>query len=211
MALTDNKSYLFIHIYKTGGMSMRKTLYEQTNCVELLGSHSTALQIRNLIELVHPELREVEYNDLFKFSFVRNPFDWLVSLYEFIRNSPAHELHEEVCRLDFEHFLYWNVKQLVEKRNTDTGQFHTQSAFVTDSNGYLMVDYIGRHENYEVDYNYIMTRLGIENEGIVPKINMISDTQKQHLHYRSYYTKPEMIKMVYEHYQQDFDNFGYQF
>jgi hypothetical protein len=211
MALTDGKSYLFIHIYKTGGMSLRKTLYEQTDCVELLGSHSTALQIQNLMELVHPELREVEYNDLFKFSFVRNPFDWLVSLYEFVRNSPSHELHEEVCKLYFEQFLRWNMKQLIEQRVTDTGKFSTQSAFVTGSNGRLIVDYVGRHENYEVDYNYVMTRLGINNEGIVPKINVIGNSQKQHLNYRSYYYKPEMIKMVYEHYQEDFENFGYQF
>src|SRR5690606_20911543 len=50
------------------------------------------------------------FEEYFKFAFVRNPWDWQVSLYEYARQSPTH--HEHVLTNSFKNFddyIEWRV------------------------------------------------------------------------------------------------------
>ena len=70
----DNYRCIFIHVPKTGGMSVRKTLFTKSD----LYPHLTIRDYQSL-------LSEQEVGSYYKFAFVRNPWDRLVSAYSFLR------------------------------------------------------------------------------------------------------------------------------
>lgn len=110
MALVGGKTFIFIHIYKCGGMSLRTLIQDSIPCFELEKSHSTALETREKLKAVG--MQHI-WDSSYKFSFVRNPFDWVVSLYEFIRHTPSHENYEEVKDFNFEQFCQWNIDSII--------------------------------------------------------------------------------------------------
>jgi hypothetical protein len=77
-----------------------------------------------------------------------------------------------------------------------------QLDFITDDNGNLLVDYIGRFENLEEDFR----KTGLVASGArLPHINKSSHTD-----YRSYYTD-ETREIVGRRHAKNCEFFGYQF
>ena len=67
---------IFLHIPRTGGSSVEYCIYKKDwENVNLETKHITP----DMAKKLYPEY----WSKYFKFSFVRNPFDWLVSLYTF--------------------------------------------------------------------------------------------------------------------------------
>ena len=79
--LSDTHHFLFIHIYKTGGSSIREALapycQEDFSKDRPGGEHLKGIDVKKIIG---PE----KYDRCFKFCFVRNPWDLLVSFYFYI-------------------------------------------------------------------------------------------------------------------------------
>jgi hypothetical protein len=46
MALVGGKNFIFIHIYKCGGMTLRTLIQDNIPCFELNQSHCTALEVK---------------------------------------------------------------------------------------------------------------------------------------------------------------------
>lgn len=97
MPILVNHEYKFIfhHVSKTGGTSIWHDitkLYPDTLIINKRGvptlnpklpmPHATSAQIAKWLS---PDI----YNDYFKFSFMRNPYSWIVSLYLFRRRTMA--------------------------------------------------------------------------------------------------------------------------
>lgn len=82
-------------------------------------------------------------------------------------------------------------------------QWEKQYKFVLNDNGDLIVDFLGRFENFREDSNYIFERLNIQ-------IDLPHSNATTHSHYSDYYDS-ESMEMVAELYQQDIHFFGYQF
>lgn len=202
MALTDNKSYIFFHVYKCGGMSLRKELYEAGDVQEILQSHSSALDVR---EYYREQGETAFFDKAFKFAFVRNPFDWIVSLYEFMKNTPAHEFYEEVKFMEFEEFVVWNTNCTVARRKTNNGHFMTQTDFLYDEHGTLLVDSVYKVESFDAGFRDMCTKIGMPHIE-VPKINTSERKGDYHLYYNQ--TSKRIAETFY---QQDLINFGYKF
>src|SRR5215218_4648814 len=78
MLISKEEKVLFIHIQKTGGSSIAEALKQKIpDVTEVFGTHDSALRARAALES--------EYSRLFKFAFVRNPWDRLVSWYMMIQ------------------------------------------------------------------------------------------------------------------------------
>lgn len=171
MLLSDSHNFLFLHIPKNAGSSINHALChlaltpERLLANRLLASigikvnhygpwrsrrfrrHSTATTIRN-------HLPGEVWQRLFKFAFVRNPWDRLVSQYKYILQVPAHHRHRLVQTMKFAEFAdYWT-----------RGGYASQTAFVTDRTGEVILDFIGRCENIDEDFAHVCRELDVAVE-----------------------------------------------
>ena len=150
-------------------------------------THLTAAAIR---ELLTPEL----FDRYFSFAFVRNPWDWQVSLYHYALRTPRHHQHELTKSFEsFDRYLDWRV----------TEDLHTQKERLSDSNGNILVDFVGKVENIRADFGKICDRLGIECH--LPHVN-----RTVHKPYTEYYDSSSQA-MIQEYFADDIKMFDYSF
>ena len=79
-----------------------------------------------------------------------------------------------------------------------------QYNFLSDERGELLVDFVGRYEKLQSDFDYICDRLGIGRSAL-SKLN-----STKHAHYSEYYTKG-MADLVALLYAEDVEKFEYTF
>jgi hypothetical protein len=74
---------------------------------------------------------------------------------------------------------------------------------LVDDNGELLMDFVGRYENLQDDFNSLRAKLGITQT--LPHLN-----KSNHRDYRSYYNDHTQ-QLVAEHFKADIELFGYSF
>ena len=217
MLISDSNRFLFIHIGKTGGMSMRSAL--QPFAVEpekfvirrparMVGDRPNPLYTVWETLLLHVKARDAKrelphgvFDSLFKFAFVRNPWDLQVSMYHFILREPKAPRHGEVKALGgFEAFIDWVA---ATPDPFPKGITKLQGDMITSSDGKMLMDFIGTYENLERDFAYIGQKIGID--AVLPRVN-----QSRHNDYRTYYNA-RTRELVAHHFKQDIELFGYTF
>jgi hypothetical protein len=158
-----------------------------------------------------PEL-DGRYRDHFKFSFVRNPYDRLVSCYYSKINPKVvgidQEPHEGVelrPGMTFAQFVEAVYLIPDDKANV---HFRSQHLFLRapDAKGDLLVDFLGRFENMERDFARAAKELGLGLS--LPHSNPSRRRERQD--YRDYYDG-RLAEMVGERYREDCGIFGYSF
>ncbi|MDD5035058.1 MAG: sulfotransferase family 2 domain-containing protein [Methylococcaceae bacterium] len=217
MLLSLRYQFLFVHIAKTGGTSIRDSLgrYKWTDpyripqflCSKISGwtghkigakfpRHAKAIAAKEMLP------REV-YERLFKFAFVRNPWDLQVSSWHHIRR----ERPQLVAGIEnFEAFLRWKLDPARPPQYHADMSTELQSDYVVDLHGNLIVDFIGRYESLEEDFDEACRRIGIERPPLVHSRKAV-DRDKD---YRSYYSDAA-AEMVASRYLPDIERFGYRF
>jgi hypothetical protein len=144
---------------------------------------------------VRPYLGEETVSAYFKFGFVRNPFDRFVSYCAFMtRQYGAFEQDPQGTMR----------KILFELRPMDHVHFQTQASLLAREDGQLDVDYVGRVEQMQADYDAVCARIGIPSRAL-DKVN-----SSKRGDYRQYYDQA-LIDGVAELYRRDLDLFGYSF
>lgn len=206
MLISKKHRFLFIHIYKTGGTSITSALLPF--CGNIWQQRGAALLRRlNMLCLTpQPYFKHAKASELaaklgqeifesyFSFAFVRNPWDWQVSLYAYILKDVGHFQHQRVKGFrDFDEFIRWRCREAKSY----------QKDFIFSASGEQLVDFVGRFERLEDDFQTICARLGVSAR--LPKLN-VSNTKP----YQEYYNK-ETIELVRRKFQGDIDAFGYEF
>jgi hypothetical protein len=208
--VSHSHQFLFVHVPKTAGDSLTETLGPYSEGTELRGGRTTLGQLlpicgqwlvggrgalpkhataRDIARRLTPE----QYEAYFKFAFVRNPWDWWISFYHYVRQDPSHHRHQLARTLTFEEFL----------RRRGTRKKYRQKPFLTDTRGRLIVDFVGRFETLHADFHHICSVLKIT--GRLGHCN-----QSRHRDYRGYYT-PTTRQLVAEFSAEDIEFFGYDF
>jgi hypothetical protein len=217
MLLSIKYNFLFVHIAKTGGTSVRAALqplrwrdpwyYAQFLCSRLshlsghrIGSkfprHSRIVAAREL-------LPEAFFNGLFKFAVVRNPWDLQVSSYHHIRRERPH-LMQQID--DFDQFMRWKLDpERPYQYHVDTS-IQSQLDYLIDLQGKVLVDFIGRHESLAEDFATITRRIGTEGLSL-PHKRKATDRKKD---YRSYYSD-DLAALVGDYFKRDVEGLGYRF
>ncbi len=146
---------------------------------------------------------QVAGSSLFRFAFVRNPWDRLVSVWANKVSSlkdlqPTTDRFGPEVRTDwsFDRFARWAVEQAEPE-----GHFRPQSRHVTHE-GQLVVDYIGRFEALDADWEAIRKRFGLAK---LPRRNRSS-----HRPYRELFSA-DLRERVARYYEEDIERFGYTF
>ena len=181
--ISHEYKFIFIEVPKTGSTTIRSIIGRPKK------PHLDILQIKK-------KVTNKQFNQYFKFGFVRNPWDRAVSLYN--RNEGI-ELKNKMSFVDF---IKWH------NYATDTcihpSQKKYQLDFFTDSVGELLVDFIGKLENLQEDFNTICDKIGI------PKQELPHKNKSKHKHYTEYYDE-ETKQIIAEKYAKDIEYFNYKF
>ena len=188
----------YVSIPKSASSSIRRYL---TAAMKEIGDDQETARISLSPAQVH-KLRE----EIFLFSFVRNPLTRLYSCYR-DKLGVAREKYE-TCTLS--HFgLHYGmsfedfVRRVVEIPDKHADQhFRSLSSFLLYK-GELNVDYVGRFENLSDDWEVISTRFGLEPPGknrrvSGPPVGMDEIPLSK-----------DALRLVMERYALDLDTFGY--
>lgn len=187
---------IFIHIPKTAGTSLGRTIFENRDPSV---SHVDAFYY----EVFEPQL----FREYFKFTFVRNPWDRLVSNYNYFLKQPSQLREKQFLDTfeNFDHFANALEKPEVEQKMFTMYHFRPQYQFICDLKRNLVVDYLGYFETINEDFNKIVARLN-RPELQLPHLN----ESKKGLDYREFYTE-KTKKIVEKLYPEDIKLFGYNF
>jgi len=216
MLISLKYKFLFIHIAKTGGTSIRSALnyYKWADpyriplflCSKLskLTRHRIGCKLpRHAKAIAAYEMFPKElFNELFKFAFVRNPWDLQVSSYHHIKRERPHLL---AGIDDFETFLQWKLNPEREYHYIIDTSIELQCNYLIDLEGNIIVDYIGRYEHLTDDFREICKRICIQ----MPKLPHKRRAEGRG-NYQGYYND-KTAQMVAEYFKKDIEMFGYSF
>jgi hypothetical protein len=192
----NNAKCIYIHIPKAAGTSINKAIYGKT-----LGHYPATL-----IQKRFPTL----FQNCFTFSIVRNPWSRALSAYRFAKAGNTDtmgvinpEQYQESQFDTFETFLC----EWLDIQDVDTLDFifQSQTKFVCDQKGKLLVDYVGKIEN--------MTQAisNIENELNISLSISHENKTSSNTDYREHYLNQKMIDVVTKKYKRDIEAFNYEF
>ncbi len=219
MLISLKYKFLFIHIAKTGGTSIRSALqryrWRDTGCwwaslcnrISSLWGHRIGVKIpRHAKTIAAKEMLPKEtFDSLFKFAFVRNPWDLQVSSWHHIKRERAHIIPDTVKT--FEDFILWKA----DKENRpyhyiiDTSMEY-QTDYLVDLHRRPIVNFVGRYETLNRDFKRICSIIEI-NPPVLPHKRQAKDRKKD---YRSYYTD-RLAEIVGELFEIDISFLGYSF
>lgn len=207
MIISHRHRFIFVAIPKTGTHSVRRALrahladddLEQVGLfvnkrfpfseLESIGhGHITLQQVR-------PHMEASQFQDYYKFAFIRNPYDRFVSYCAFMSRKSGR------FAADPRGFM----KQVVfDVRPMEHVLYKPQHYFLVDVDGRLLTDYVGRVENMQASYDAACARLGLPSTGL-ERVNGSSRGD-----YREYYDA-ELLEAVSALYAVDLEMFGYAF
>lgn len=217
MLISHSHRFIFFHVAKTAGLSVRDALQpyaEEPTKFKIkrpprlkAGQPNPfytvweALLIHAKASDAQKELPPEVFDSYYKFAFVRNPWAWQVSMYHFILHEPTHVKHGLVKSFgSFERYLDW----VIETPNPYAkGATKLQKDVITDADGKLLVDFVGRYETLAQDFAQVCEKLKIVAQ--LPHVN-----KSVHYDYRAYYNA-RTRQLVAEHFAADIELFGYSF
>jgi len=198
MLISDSHKFVFHHVPKTGGTSITAALAPYSNLWKgtLPGDEKYGWQVQFHQVGLHLPVREVidSVKDFprehFSFAFVRNPFEVVVSAWD----SEKYKDFDTYV----EHEIFTGL-QICARR--------TQFEYLTDEDGSLLVDFVGRYENIYEDFYKVIEAIEVPLM-FLPKRNMSKEKKSQD--YKKYFT-PLSRKTVERKFKKDLEFFGYEF
>lgn len=181
------RSFVFIHINKTAGSSIERAL-------NLRFEHKTA---REKYEEIGAEL----WRKKFVFSFVRNPWDKVVSHYHYRVRTNQTGLGDR--HLSFDSWVRLSYGDKNPAYYDKPKMFMPQVEWLIDEKREMMVDFVGRFEHLEHDFRVVCEKIG--RRAVLPHVKKSS-----HADYRSYYS-PATRQIVAEWFAEDIRQFNYTF
>lgn len=225
--ISEKYKCVFIHIPKAAGQSIENFFlnlhglsWEQRAPLLLRFNPEPQKGPQRLAHLTMSEYLNYGYLDkhkfynFFKFSFVRNPWARLVSEFNY---------REHHKKMSFKEFV---IKGFPIKNNYSDVYRHIipQYNFLYDDSGKCLVDFIGKFENLQKEFDVICSKLCIKDSKLphinqskqksitkasavtAPELKQLRKTQK----YTEYYDD-ETKEIVERFYSKDIETFNYSF
>jgi hypothetical protein len=201
MLISKNKDFVFFHIPKTAGGSITVLLSKYSD------NHNKDKQpinkskpgwmtryhvptkrqsFNHMHSFVDPSYNDYDCKNMFSFSFVRNPYTRIISLYKFLKK------YEKVPFLRFCKYLHTHRPISI-----------TQYKYLSLDNK-IPLDFVGKYENIKEDFNYVCEQIGIPER----YINLGFEHKADLINYKDYYCA-EYKEIVDKVFDIDFKTFNY--
>lgn len=216
MLISYSHSFIFFHVAKVAGISIRQALEPYSEEPErfkikrprpVINGEENRLYELWSSSLIHATVQQTqkalpkEFDRFYKFAFVRNPWDWQVSMYHFLLKETENPRYQTIKELgSFTRYLEWVIET---EKPFPKGATKLQKDMLVDVDGNIAVDQIFRFENLSDDFKSIAKELGIETA--LPKLNY-----SNHKKYQDYYDDYSK-SLVAKHFAEDIDLFEYTF
>ena len=196
MLISPKHKFAFILNPKTGCTSVYNALKKIEDDEKICGA-KVPNDPKDLLHTKHTPCWEFlkhhpEFADYYKFAFVRNPWDRVVSWYFF---SKRHKYVErDTSNVSFDDFVteaYW-------KDNIWANSLLFQYRFTKGC------DFIGRTENLQSDVDVVCDKIGI------PRVKLGNANKTEHKHYSKYYNW-NTREIVADVFADEIDYFDYWF
>lgn len=202
-----SQDFVFVHVPRTAGSSIVRAL--QPHCLPQNNSMRGRLIYRLRLPALwqqchfrhHQSMHAINARfpasvraRLLSFAFVRNPYDWLVSLYEYQRQANTHRKHTSIRDMDFSTYVRHEIAR--NKRH--------QWPLLCSPEGQPLIQTVGRYENLQRDFKTICQHLGL-TKVTLPHVN-----HSRHRSYQDYYDD-QLRAAVARHWRTDLNMFGYDF
>jgi chondroitin 4-sulfotransferase 11 len=157
MVWDDKHKIIFFHIPKTGGSSIELAFglftfnngYRIDNNIKAM-QHFTWEEYKNY-------LGQKKYDEYYKFTIIRNPYNKVISDYFWLKNIAKLE-YDNFQNKSFDEYLDY-CDHLVKNNLYNLTIFHDhfmpQHKFIYDNNNKLMIDKIFQFENFDYIENFI--------------------------------------------------------
>jgi hypothetical protein len=209
--ISHKHKFIYTKVTKTGSSSIEETLITSDPEAQNLNHY-------HLLDDIDERTK-----DYFKFTFVRNPWARCVSHFfykiqvkgheayrdsdfrEFITSARPPYSDDDDRRFALLHLVDWcEYSPNLHRIMTELYPFENQLDWISDEQGNVLLDFIGRVENFQDDFDTVCDRIGIPRQQL-PHVN-----KTDHRHYTDYYDD-ETIQIVAEIYARDIEYFGYEF
>lgn len=209
---------VFVHIPKCAGQSVEAFFLDRIG-LDWSRRAPLLLRLNDVPELGPPRLAhlkareyvgnkwmtQAQFAEYFKFSLVRNPWDRIASFYRHLGYD---------WRCSFPTFVRSHLPRHLEER---PWFLCPQAEYVQDTEGRLLVDFVGRFESLERDFGIACERLGLPaaklphvNNSKRPGFPLKQWLRRRPRPYREMYDEPSR-KLVGEIYRSDVEAFEYRF
>tara|TARA_A100001037_G_scaffold244817_1_gene225829 strand:+ start:25066 stop:25734 length:669 start_codon:yes stop_codon:yes gene_type:complete len=220
--LSHKKKFVFLATTKTASSSVSDVLQSSLGG-DYLKKISEDFQGDYGVHINAPRLKGVfedngwPWEEYFKFAFVRNPWDRVISAYNYRKKTlhmwKSHKsvrgVYMEVPDMWIEHCLSLcdssgeliSLRRLLEQYGAFEREQYQYAYDLCDNK---IIDFVGKVENLQEDFNTICDKIGIPKQQL-PYVN-----KSKHKHYTEYYDD-ETRQIVAEKYAKDIEYFGYEY
>jgi len=169
--INEFHKFVFIHIPRTGGTSIEQSFDSE----RIPNQH---MQVKHIPD---------KFPDYFKFAFVRNPWERMVSYYFMDRYSNG------ISFLEFVKLI--PIRSKLEYR---------MLPYIINSAGKIAVDFLGRYETIQEDFDEVCDKMG------VCRSDLSNYNKTNHGAYTEYYDE-ESYELVSNMFADDISEFDYKF
>jgi len=179
---SDEKKFIWFKVYKVASTTL-------TNFFEA--------QTPDLVRSQPKGRVSKKFKNYFKFAFVRNPWDRIVSCYFQKVVTKRYDLFEECFDKDFDFFIDYINKLDLTIANPHI-RLQTRLIPVEEC------DFIGKLDNFVSDLQYVCSVIDLD------MTNLLNSNKSEHKHYSTYYTSKTQ-QIIADKYKEDIDIFGFTF
>lgn len=187
----------FIHIPKSAGSSLRH--FCRSYNIEIIGHNA---RNKNYVWFK-------DYHDrskYFSFAFVRDPLDRAISAFYFLSNGgmgkkDRKDIEDYILNYDYD-FNSFVRNEMTKVDVTKQIHFIPQYKWITDDNGEICVDFVGKVENIASDFQKLVRFLDFGDYELKMRNKNIYKPSKFSL-------SDDSIEIIKDIYAMDYDLFGY--
>ena len=183
MIYSNSHNFMFYHMPKTAGTSMNKILKKYSVGGHVKEFHLTRSFTHTAVEHTWDKY---EGNKYFSFTFVRNPYARIFSLYKFLKRRKK-------------------IDESLEEFITNMDREPSQYRLLND-NGNIPLSFVGKFENIENDFNFVCEKIGINER--YSDLPILLKSKENKITYKDVFND-KLKDIIDEKHHDDFVNFNY--